>query len=269
MMTPDDGRLGGVVVPNWRVAGRVRAFTTVRAGGVSSGPFGDHDQGGGLNLGIYCGDDPGAVLENRRRLTEVLPAEPCWLKQVHGVDVVKLWEGKSPPAVTSADHEPQADAAVTDRQDVVLAILSADCLPVLLCDQHARVVGAAHAGWRGLAAGVLETTVCAMHERLGSDASITAWLGPAIGPTAFEVGEDVLDAFTEHDPQAARHFKPAGREAKWFADLAGLASDRLWACGVREISASGHCTFLDAQRFYSHRRDRVSGRIASLIWLAA
>jgi hypothetical protein len=243
----------------------VCARVTLRAGGVSQGAWGiAGGRPGGLNLGARCGDDPHTVIENRRRLAALLPEEPCWLDQVHGVAVHRATEAVSPRA---AGTEPRADAAVTHIPGRVLAILTADCLPVLLADRSGQRIGAAHAGWRGLAAGVIEQTVAALRELPGGDDSLVAWLGPAIGPEAFEVGDEVLEAFAAQDAGARACFRPREVPGKWFADLYALARRRLAASGVSEVGGGGLCTVTEPERFYSHRRDRISGRMASLIWI--
>ncbi len=235
--------------PDWPAPPNVRAWVSERAGGVSEGPYAS------LNLGAHVGDAPAAVEENRRRLGAYagLPAAPVWLEQVHGARVVDL------------DAEPvePADGAVTGRPGVVCAVLTADCLPVLLCDRDGRRVGAAHAGWRGLSAGVLANAVRRMAV---APESLVAWLGPAIAQGAFEVGEEVRAAFVERDAAAAEHFVPNAR-GRWQADLYGLARRSLAAAGVRAIHGGGLCTFSAAERFFSHRREAPCGRFASLIWL--
>lgn len=239
----------GFLVPDWPAPASVRATVTTRAGGVSSGPWTS------LNLATHVGDDPAAVAENRRRLRAALdlPSEPAWLQQVHGPAVVRL-PGPLPEA---------ADAAVAFGPGAVCAVLVADCLPVFLANHDGDRVGVAHAGWRGLTAGVIEATVVA----LGCDpARVVAWLGPAIGPQAFEVGEEVRAAFMAGDPAAATHFHP-GRAGHWFADLTGLARRRLMQCGVASVHGGGTCTVADPARFYSYRRDGVTGRMAALAWL--
>lgn len=237
------------IVPDWPAPARVRALSTTRAGGVSTGPY------AGLNLGNHVGDTPVAVLANRRLLRAALPAEPLWLRQVHGTRVVDA-------AVASIGAE--ADAALSREAGRVCVVMTADCLPVLLCDRAGRVVAVAHAGWRGLVAGVLEQTVAAMAVAPGQ---LLAWLGPAIGPAAFEVGDEVRAAFVEADPAAVTGFV-AGAPGKWRADLFLLARQRLARLGIGGVYGGGVCTFSDPQRFFSHRRDRVSGRMATLIWIA-
>lgn len=254
------------LVPQWPAPPRVCAFVTGRAGGVSSGPWGlERDLPGGLNLGVRCGDEPSAVAANRERLAAVLPSPPQWLHQVHGVDVYAACDSDR-----GRTGEPVADAAISDRPGQVLAALTADCLPVLFADTAGRAVGVAHAGWRGLAAGVLENTVAAMRERLPANAQLQAWLGPAIGPAAFEVGEDVYTAFLASDgARAAEAFRAAGQPGKWYADLYRLARHRLRAAGVQRIDGGGECTYASRDRFWSYRRRRESGRMASVIWITA
>jgi len=238
---------------------KVRALVSLRYGGFSAAPYDDGEGGGGLNLAAHVGDDSQCVRQNRHLLRPLLPAEPAWLTQVHGTTVVD--------AATVATDPPQADASIATRPGVVCAILSADCLPVLLCDRAGRVVGAAHAGWRGLAGGVLERTVAAMRAA-GAD-EILAWLGPAIGPQAFEVGEEVRQVFVERDAGVGNAFVPvAHRAGKYHVDLYRLARERLRQAGIESVSGGGLCTYSDRRRFFSYRRDGVTGRIGSFIWLA-
>lgn len=236
------------IVPDWPAPPNVRALVTTRAGGVSAGPWAS------LNLGDHVGDDPAAVAENRRILRARLPAEPHWLRQVHGTRCVDA-------ALATADSE--ADAAFVRHPGAVCAVLTADCLPVLLCDAAGTVVAAAHAGWRGLAAGVIEATVRAMDV---PGEQLMAWLGPAIGPQNFEVGGEVRATFTAHDPAAAAAFavRPGG---KWLCDIYGLARQRLAVLGVRRVAGGDFCTVREAGRFYSYRRDGATGRMASTIWM--
>lgn len=235
----------------------VGMVSTMRQGGVSRPPYDDGAGGGGLNLATHVGDAAEAVACNRALLRAQLPAEPAWLTQVHGnrvLDAARVLDA------------PEADASITDRPGVVCAIMTADCLPVLLADADARVVGAAHAGWRGLAAGVLENTVAAM--RAAGAGRILAWLGPAIGPRAFEVGEEVHAAFAHLGPPAGAAFRAVdGAAGKYLADLPMLASLVLADMGVTDVAGGTACTFTDADRFYSFRRDRLTGRMASLIWI--
>ncbi len=238
------------IVPDWAAPPNVRALATTRTGGVSTAPW--HS----LNLGDHVGDDPGHVTENRRRLRRHLPAEPRWLRQVHGVRCLDA-------ALAGSQSAPEADAACTTAPGVVCAVLTADCLPLLLCDTAGGAVAAAHAGWRGLAAGVIESTVAAM-ERPGDE--LMAWLGPAIGPAHFEVGAEVRELFLAHDAAAAAAFRP-GAAGKWLCNMYLLARQRLAALGVCRITGADFCTMRDAGRFYSYRRDGITGRMASLIWL--
>ena len=238
------------IEPDWPAPRRVKALVTTRSGGVSHGPYAS------LNLGIRVGDDAQAVSENRARVRAALPSEPKWLRQVHGIEVVQA---------ERAAVEATADAAFTRQAGVVCAVQIADCLPVLLCDREGASVAAAHAGWRGLSAGVLENTVAA----LGcAPEELIAWLGPAIGPRKFEVGADVFETFTVADPATTRAFAPL-RQGKWLADLYALARRRLSRAGVTAVFGGGLCTVSDPARFFSHRRDRVSGRQGAFIWIAA
>ena len=235
----------------------VSVLSTTRQGGVSEAPYDDGAGGGGLNLGTHVGDTEHAVTHNRALLRQQLPSEPVWLTQVHGTRVI------------NADHPQttiQADACIATRAGVVCAIMTADCTPVLLADSRGRVVGAAHAGWRGLASGVLETTVNAMRD-CGAE-EILAWLGPGIGPQAFEVGEDVLDAFAHLQADASVFRAIADRPGKFLADLPALAKRALAGVGVTRVSGGEHCTVTDPKRFYSFRRERTTGRMASMIWLS-
>lgn len=236
-----------ILLPDWPAPPAVRACATTRAGGVSTGPYAS------LNLGDHVGDDPAAVAENRVCLRRelALPAEPLWLTQVHGTAVAEGQGGC-------------ADASVAFGAGTVCTVMTADCLPLLLCDRAGTRVAAVHAGWRGLLAGVIEAAVA----RLGSPgAELLVWLGPAIGPDAFEVGEEVRAAFLAEDGGAVGAFRPspAGR---WLADIYALARRRLARCGVSAVYGGDLCTYHDAERFYSYRRDGVTGRMASLIWLA-
>ncbi|WP_052329362.1 peptidoglycan editing factor PgeF [Dyella ginsengisoli] len=241
------------VVPGWSAPTRVRAVVTTRQGPGSSLPPFDR-----CNLGLRSGDDPEVVTANRASVAAALalPSAPCWLQQVHGCEVAVI--GTAP-----VSGEPVADAAVTREPGRSLAILTADCLPVLFCDLAGEAVAAAHAGWRGLAAGVLEQTVAAMG---APPARVVAWLGPCIGAPSYEVGEDVREAFLARDADCSGCFAPT-RPGHWLCDLAGLARRTLQATGVGRIDGGGFDTFTDA-RFYSYRRDGArSGRFASLIWL--
>jgi len=236
------------IVPDWPVSGRVRALITTRHGGASCGAY------AGFNLGERVGDDAHAVASNRRFLRRLLPDEPVWIRQVHGTRVVEAgpW---------SAGEE--ADAAVTRVPARVCAVLTADCLPVLLADAQGTVVGIAHAGWRGLAAGVVESVVRAMGV---APASLVAYLGPAIGAEAYEVGRDVFDAFVGADSDAVAAFASRGA-GKFLANLNLLARQRLMRLGVGSIHGGTLCTYSDPERFYSYRRDGATGRMASLVWM--
>ena len=238
-----------IIRPQWSAPETVRACSTTRVGGVSQGCW------SGLNLGDHVHDDPQAVAENRARLSDRLglPAEPQWLSQVHGTGVCR------PDRPLDC-----ADACLDDRPGRVCAVLTADCLPVLFCNSAGTRIAAAHAGWRGLLAGVLEQTVAAFED---SPDQIMAWLGPAIGPGAFEVGDEVRDDFVAGRATSSAHFRPHG-EGRWLADLYGLARQRLAGAGIERVSGGGLCTFSDPTRFFSYRRDGVTGRMASLIWLA-
>lgn len=242
---------------DWPAPPGIRALTTTRHGlGVSQPPF-DH-----FNLGIRCGDDAVAVVENRRQLEVALglPASPHWLKQVHGIEVVRFL---TPPPASAGEGEVQADAAVTTTPGIVLAILTADCLPVVFAARDGSEIAAAHAGWRGLADGMLEATVAAMKTPARD---IVAWLGPAAGPDAYEIGEEVFDALVSGDAGASAAFAPT-RPGHWKVDLYALARRRLAGIGVTDLHGGGLCTISDPARFFSHRRDRRSGRIATLAWI--
>ena len=243
------------ILPDWIVPDHVCALATTRSGGVSTGPCAT------MNLGRSVGDDAEALAENRRRLATHLPAAPTWLDQVHGATVATL------TAASATLPSPIADAAVTRERGVVCAVLTADCLPVLFADREGHAVGVAHAGWRGLAAGVLEATIAALGELGARPDELVAWLGPAIGPARFEVGADVYDRHCADDARAALAFTPR-HPGKWHADLYGLARARLARSGVRQVAGAGYCTHTDAARFYSHRRERDTGRMATAIWLA-
>lgn len=238
-----------IIQPDWPAPANIRAFTTTRLGGVSRPPY--HS----LNLGDHVDDDPLAVAENRRRLIEELslPTEPQWLSQVHGTYTAD--------AATAAPGC-EADASYTDQPGVVCAVLTADCLPLLLCDRTGQQVAAVHAGWRGLLNGVIESAVQSIY----GQSEVLAWLGPAIGPQAFEVGDEVRDAFLAVEKAASAAFRssPNGR---WLADIYALARLRLASLGVKAVYGGQHCTYSEPERFYSYRRDGQTGRMASLIWI--
>ena len=236
----------------WKLPPGVRAAFTTRSGGASTGEWSS------LNLGAHVGDAPGAVAENRLRVHRLLGlrAEPAWLNQVHGVAVCDL------DALKRRHVPAEADAAITSQKDHACVVMVADCLPVLFASSDGQKIGAAHAGWRGLAAGVLEHTVLAMGVPRGE---LTAWLGPCISREHFEVGDEVQEVFVAQDAGAAAAFTPNAR-GKWQADLVALARRRLNALGVNEVSGGDWCTFADSARFFSHRRDGKGGRMAALIW---
>lgn len=242
------GAKAAIIIPDWPAPPRVRAAQSTRLGGVSQAPYDS------LNVAEHTGDAAAAVAENRRRLRRYLdlPAEPAWLQQVHGTKAVLAGAG-----------EACADAAWSDKPGQVCVVMSADCLPVLFCDAAGSVVAAAHAGWRGLLGGVLEETVAAMRR---PPHHLLAWLGPAIGPEAFEVGAEVRAQFVAVDAAAAQCFRPSP-QGRWLADLYALARQRLQGVGVEAIYGGEFCTVRQAELFFSYRREGRTGRMASLIWL--
>jgi hypothetical protein len=244
--------------PDWPAPG-VGALITTRSGGKSRGPYGAAPGlDGGLNIGLKSGDAIDAVLANRALLRAMLPGDPRWLRQVHGADVV---------SIDNDEALPPADAAVSLTPGYVCAVSIADCLPVLLAQRDGRAVGAAHAGWRGLAAGVIQNTATEIRARLGDrQAELIAFLGPAIGPARFEVGAEVLAAMSERLPHASDAFRP-GAAGKFYGDLFALARQALAQAGIDRVYGGGQCTFSAPDRFYSFRRDRVTGRHAALIWI--
>jgi YfiH family protein len=229
---------------DWPAPAGVRAFCTTRRGGFSTGAWES------LNLGSHCGDEPENVSHNRRLLEAALPSRPVWLRQVHGDRVLRHED--------AAERVVGCDALVSFRPGRACVVLTADCLPVLFCNRAGNRVAAAHAGWRGLAAGILQNTVAALDESPGE---LMAWLGPAIGPQAYEVGNDVVEAFGD-GPAAG--FKPRG--GRWLMDLYRVARTLLERQGVHDVFGGGFCTYSEPQRFYSYRRDGVTGRMASVIW---
>ncbi|MGV8919196.1 MAG: peptidoglycan editing factor PgeF [Pseudomonas sp.] len=235
------------LIPDWPAPAGVKSCVTTRAGGVSVAPFDS------FNLGDHVDDSPEAVAANRLRLTSNLGVQPAWLRQVHGVVV--------------ADADPgqviEADASFTDQPGIACTIMTADCLPALFCDRAGTRVAAAHGGWRGLAAGILEATVARMAV---APSEILVWLGPAIGPSAFEVGPEVREAFIGTHPQTIEAFVPSRNAGKYMADIYALARLRLAACGVTSVYGGGFCTVTDT-RFYSYRRSARTGRFASLVWI--
>jgi YfiH family protein len=244
------------ISPHWPAIAGVRAVFTLRSGGASRAPYES------CNLGGHVGDDPEAVRRNRRELCRAhdLPREPLWLEQLHGIQVV---DADQALLTGPAGVPPQGDAAVSRQAGAVLAVLVADCLPVLFASLDGSAVAVAHAGWRGLAAGVLEATVAA----LAGHGPLQAWLGPAISGPHFEVGPEVREAFMAQEPAAAAAFT-ANSRGRWQCDLRALARARLAAAGVSSIHADSGCTYAEPQRFYSYRRDGITGRMAALIWLS-
>ena len=242
-----------LLIPDWPAPAWVRSASSTRQGGVSQSPFDS------LNLALHVDDRAADVVRNRQRLVEklTLPGEPRWLNQVHGVTVADL--------DSALGELPDADASITCAANTVCAVLTADCLPVLFCDRTGTQVAAAHAGWRGLAAGILEATVAAF---AAPPEEILVWLGPAIGPQAFEVENDVRQAFCDVDPVAVEAFV-ATRPGHWQADLYQLARQRLERVGVNAVYGGGRCTFSEVGDFYSFRRDANTGRMASIIWIEA
>ena len=237
------------IIPDWPAPAQVKALQTTRLGGISRAPYDS------FNLGDHVGDAPLAVARNRMLLNHLLPSEPVWLEQAHGT------------LVANADNAgclPQADACIARHRAAVCAVMTADCLPVLLCDKQGSVVGAAHAGWKGLAAGIIEATVQAMSI---APQNLMAWLGPAISQDAFEVGEEVRDIFMKYDSQTASAFIP-GQSGKWFADIYALARLRLNALGITQIYGGNYCTYRESEKFFSYRRDGMTGRMGTFIWLA-
>ena len=247
--------------PDWPKPSSVHSLLSTRTGGVSKSPFNS------LNLGDHVGDHIEDVLANRAIFTKALPAEPLWLKQTHSTIV-------STPYSRAQKHHSliEADASVSNISEEVLVVMTADCLPVLFANKRGTVIGVAHAGWRGLCSGILENTIAEM-SNLSSEATasdLIAWLGPAIGPDAFEVGEDVVSAFRDSGLAFSKSaFKPIPNSpGKYLADIFELARDRLKACGVQSIYGSEYCTVKDGEQFFSYRRDGVTGRFASAIWIA-
>jgi YfiH family protein len=237
-----------LIEPDWLAPGNVRAFSTTRNCGFSKGPWSQ------FNLGAHCGDHPEDVAQNRKFLRTLLPSDPPWLRQVHGTAVTS-WNDMRHSDVGE-------DAIVSNQPGQVCAVLTADCLPVLFCNKTGTKVAAAHAGWRGLAAGILEATV----EKLGCHSTeLLAWLGPAIGPQAFEVGNDVYGVFVELNADHASAFRPHGD--RLLADLYKLARLKLSGMGIEKISGGQFCTYTDKDKFFSYRRDGQTGRMATLIWI--
>ncbi|EGU37590.1 multicopper polyphenol oxidase [Vibrio ichthyoenteri ATCC 700023] len=243
-----------LIIPNWKAPKNVKAIASTRLDGFSTGVY------QGLNLGSHVGDDLDTVLRNRQQLAQMakMPSAPVWLNQTHSTVVAQV----NQPTKQTLD----ADGLVTSQSGVVLSAMTADCLPVLLTNTQGTQVAAVHAGWRGLADGIVENALMTFDADLNRG-NVIAWLGPAIGATAFEVGEDVLQAFCDADSQAIDAFRPTGQVGKWWANMELLATQRLNALGVTQVFASGLCTYSDPERFYSYRRDGVTGRLASFIWI--
>ncbi|ETX09505.1 laccase [Marinomonas ushuaiensis DSM 15871] len=238
------------ITPTWPAPSSIRAYVSTRIGGESEPPFDS------LNLGLHVKDDSDVVVQNRHLFSSYIemPSTVVWLNQVHGTDVVSL----------PCDSLPEsADAAFSEVKDQVCAVLTADCLPVFFCNQSGTQVAVAHAGWRGLCAGVLEATL----KRFDKNEAIMVWLGPAIGPTAFEVGEEVKEAFMDVLPEAKAAFQPAQNKGKWLGNLYLLARQRLVAAGVTAIYGGDYCTYTDETTFFSYRRNVKTGRMASVIWI--
>jgi len=236
------------LVPGWNAPPHVRAFVTTRAGGVSKGEY------AAMNLGYSSGDDTSHVTRNRAIVRQELPSEPRWMKQVHGTHAAHI---------DRSDDVPTADAAVTSHAGRVAVVLTADCMPLFFSDDAGTRVAVAHAGWRGMAAGVIESTVQALET---DPARVMAWMGPAIGPDAFEVGPEVRDAFIAVDPAASDAFR-AHTPGKYMADLYALARRRLARAGVKSVHGGGFCTYHEPERFFSYRRVKASGRMGAFIWI--
>lgn len=231
-----------VITPNWDAPDNVRALTTLRYGGISSGVYDS------FNLALHVEDNAEHVLQNRASLAKKLPSEPVWLQQTHSTNVI---------CANTARDVPVADASFATAPSVVCAVLSADCLPVLLCDPDGTWIAAVHAGWRGLANGILEKTIAE------APCELIAWLGPAIGPTVYAVGIDVLQTFNRDDTNAFTQIS----DDKWLTDMYALARRRLTDAGITQISGGDHCTFTESADFFSYRRDGKTGRMATMIWI--
>ena len=238
------------IQPNWPAPKNIKAFTTTRVGGVSKIPYDS------LNISTHVGDNANAVEKNRALLQQILalPNEPVWLTQTHSTEVVQA---------ELAQPSVNADAAYTYQANIVCAVQTADCLPVLICNHAATFVAAIHAGWKGLGDGIIEKTIKTLNI---SSNELLVWLGPAIGPNQFEIGNDVYQLFTARDSNAKSCFKKIGTQ-KWLADIYALAKQRLQSCSVNAIYGGEFCTYTDQERFFSFRRDKTTGRMASLIWI--
>ena len=235
-----------LIIPDWPAPANVKAIQTTRKGGFSVAPYDS------FNLGAHVQDDPLAVTKNRQLLSQYLPSEPVWLNQVHGIKVIDA---------TKATCAQDADASFSQNKNVVCVTMTADCLPVLLCNKQGTAVAAIHAGWRSLCDGVIEATIKSLGQ---ASEDLMAWLGPAIGPKAFEVGSEVRAAFVAQDVQAEQAFSPVGD--KWLGDLYLIARQRLNKQGVTQVYGGGECTFSNPSQYFSFRRDGVTGRMANMIW---
>lgn len=244
-----EGLLDSLIIPSWSAPANVHAIQTTRLGGVSLAPYDS------LNLGNHVQDNPHHVARNRQLLNSIVPTEPVWLNQTHGVRVID--------AALSGCIE-DADASFTTNTNVVCVMMTADCLPLLLCDKAGTIVAAVHAGWRSLCGGVIESTINTMPV---SASELLAWLGPAIGPDVFEVDADVRAQFIKKDKRAESAFKPVGD--KWLGDLYAIAKQRLHALGVMNVYGETLCTYSNPAQFFSFRRDGETGRMATMIWLTA
>jgi YfiH family protein len=247
-MKNSDLNLSNFILPNWPAPKNVHALQTNRDGGVSYAPYDS------FNLGRHVKDNPMYVAQNRQMLSQFLPSEPVWLNQVHGINVVDA---------AQTDCVPNADASYTNRKNVVCVTMTADCLPILVCDTAGTIVASIHAGWRSLCDGVIEATIAKLPAK---PENLMAWLGPAIGPNAFEVGAEVRAQFMAKDAKSESAFKPKGD--KYLADIYQIATQCLNNLGVTQIYGGGECTYTDEKRFFSFRRDGATGRMASLIWMA-
>ncbi|MBC7755379.1 MAG: peptidoglycan editing factor PgeF [Bdellovibrio sp.] len=240
------------ITPNWPAPANVKALQTMRAGGISLAPYDS------FNLGGHVSDNPIHVAQNRQSLSQFLPSKPVWLNQVHGINVLNLDE----IVAAQTDCVPDADASFSTRKNVVSVTITADCLPILLCDTAGTLVASIHAGWRSLCDGVIEATIA----KMGADSSqLMAWFGPAIGPNAFEVGAEVREQFIAKDAKAELAFKKHGD--KYLSNIYQIAMQRLNNCGVTQIDGGNFCTYSQTDQFFSFRRDGATGRMATLIWL--
>lgn len=253
-------RLETLSGPAWE---HVRYFTTTRVGGYSQGDW------AGFNLGQHCGDKPSHVAKNRALLNTLLPSQPHWLQQVHGTQLYRALRPAQQVAGADYEQAPLADAAWTTAPNTVIAVLTADCLPIVIADSQGTVVGVAHAGWRGLAAGVIARLFLQLQQQAGPDAHWQAWIGPAISQRYFEVGQEVYDAFVQKNSVSKCYFIATSTPHKYMADLAGLAASQLASLAKDKLSIhlSLTCTYDKESRYYSYRRQAATGRIATLAWL--